>query len=94
MDGQVLVAILAALGGASAIGGAVTKIISTARSWREGVRQREDEADERLVVRLEKRVERLEKALDERDEYIAALVMSLGMAGVRIPARAKGPEEG
>lgn len=86
MDGQVVIAILAALGGASAIGGAIAKIISTVRSWREGVRQREDQADERLVKRLEKKIEILEIKDAANTRYIRRLVMALGKAGIDIPA--------
>lgn len=102
MNGEIFIGILAALGGASAIGGAIVKIISTWRSWREGVRQREDEADERLVKRLEKTIlsqdetiHVLRARLDSQGEYILELVTTLARAGVPIPMRPyKGPEEG
>lgn len=102
MDGEAIIAVLAALGGASAIGGAIVKIISTWHSWREGVRQREDEADERLVKRLEKTIDEraaeiktLRGDLHTQAEYILELVTTLARAGVPIPMRPyKGPEEG
>lgn len=102
MNGETIIAVLAALGGASAIGGAIVKIISTWRSWREGVRQREDEADERLVKRLEKTIDRQDDKIrelraqkDAQAEYILELVTTLARAGVPIPMRPyKGPEEG
>jgi cytochrome c biogenesis protein ResB len=102
VNGETVVAILAALGGASAIGGAVAKIINTWRSWREGVQQREDEADERLVKRLEatiieqgKEIKTLRSQLNDQGEYILELVMAMARAGLSIPMRrTKGPEEG
>lgn len=102
MNGETIIAVLAALGGASAIGGAIVKIISTVRGYREGIRQREDEADERLVKRLEKTIlaqdatiQGLRDRLDAQGEYILELVTTLARAGVPIPMRPfKGPEEG
>jgi hypothetical protein len=102
VNGEILIGILAALGGASAIGGAIAKIISTVRGYREGIRQREDEADERLVKRLEKTIiaqdeviHALRIRLDAQGEYILELVTTLARAGVPIPMRPfKGPEEG
>lgn len=102
MNGEILIGILAALGGASAIGGAVVKIISTVRGYREGIRQREDEADERLVKRLERtigeqgdEIKALRIQIHTQGEYILELVTTLARAGVPIPMRPyKGPEEG
>lgn len=102
MNGEIFIGILAALGGASAIGGAIAKIISTVRGYREGIRQREDEADERLVKRLERtigeqgdEIKVLRGQIHTQGEYILELVTTLARAGVPIPMRPyKGPEEG
>lgn len=83
MSTEAVVAILAALGG----GGFLLQAFAAWRSWREGNRQREEAADERLVVRLERRIEilEMERALDS--EYIRMLVQAVGELGGKIPPR-------
>lgn len=80
---QAVVAILAAVGGV----GGIVQVIKAIRAWRDGVRQREDQADERLVKRLERRIESLEVRADLDQEYIRRLVSALGQAGIAIPSR-------
>lgn len=80
---QAIVAILAAIGG---VGGLV-QLFNAFRSWRDGVRQREDEADERLVNRLERDIEVLKIQTRADARYIRRLVMALGKAGIEIPDR-------
>lgn len=78
---QAIVAVLAAIGG---IGG-VVQVINAYRAYRDGVRQREDEAEERLVRRLEKDIEILKLQARADARYIRRLVMALGQAGIEIP---------
>lgn len=80
---QAVVAILAAIGG---IGG-IVQLINAVKSYRDGVRQREDEAEERLVKRLEGRIDVLEIERKQDAEYIRRLIQALGTAGIEIPAR-------
>lgn len=80
---EVLVAALAAIGGA----GGVVQIIRAIRAYRDGVRLREDEADERLVKRLESRILVLETRADLAADYERLLVHALGAAGIPIPSR-------
>jgi hypothetical protein len=83
MSTEAVVAILAALGG----GGFLLQAFAAWRSWREGIRQREEAADERLVARLERRIEILEMERAHDSEYIRALIEALGQAGIKIPPR-------
>lgn len=80
---QVIIALMAAVGG---VGGFV-QALNAIRAWRDGVRQREEAADERLVLRLEKRIEvlEMERALDS--EYIRMLIQTVGEMGGKIPSR-------
>lgn len=94
MDGQLIVSILGALGGATAIGAAFVKAIRTVQSWREGIHQREDQAEERLVKRLEDRINRLEVRADADADYIRRLVHALGTAGIAIPSRKEMTDDG
>lgn len=80
---QAIVAILAAIGG---VGGLV-QLVNAFRSWRDGVRQREEQADERLTKRLEARIDTLEVERRQDAEYIRRLIMALGRAGIDIPER-------
>lgn len=80
---EIAVALLAAVGGT----GGVLQLIRTARAWRDGVRQREDAAEERLVRRLEKRVDLLEARAAEDAAYQAALMTAIAQAGGAIPPR-------
>ena len=78
---QAVVALVAAFGGV----GTMIQVLNAYRAYRDGVRQREDLAEERLMKRLEKKIEVLEirSAADAR--YIRRLVMALGRAGIEIP---------
>src|SRR5690606_686473 len=102
---QVVGYLVAAFGGA----GTLLQLLRMYQSWRAGVRQRQDEADERLVSRLEKIIEYKDKVIEDRDlriavlergrssdgEYILVLVTALAQADQPIPMRPiKGPEEG
>jgi hypothetical protein len=102
---QVVGYLVAAFGGA----GTLLQLLRMYQSWRDGVRQRQDEADERLVSRLEKIIEYKDKVIEDRDlriavlergrssdgEYILVLVTALAQADQPIPMRpVKGPEEG
>jgi hypothetical protein len=78
---QVVVALVAAFGGT----GALIQVVNALRAYRDGVRQREEEADERLVRRLEKDIEILKIQERANAAYIRRLVMALGRAGVEIP---------
>lgn len=78
---QVVVALVAAFGGT----GTMIQVVSLYRAYRDGVRQREEEADERLVRRLEKDIEILKIQERANAAYIRRLVMALGRAGVEIP---------
>jgi hypothetical protein len=82
---QAIVAVLAAIGGV----GGVVQLVNAFRAWRDGVKQREEEAEERLVKRLEARIDRLELERAQDNEYIRRLVMALGTAGIPIPSRAE-----
>ena len=86
MTTETLVAILAALGG----GGFIIQAIRAFRDWRDGVKQREEAADERLVTRLEKRIDTLEIERRQDAEYVRRLIMALGRAGIEIPERSDG----
>lgn len=81
---QALVAILAAAGGV----GTMVQMVKAVQSYRLGIRQREEEADERLVKRLENRIDALEIERRQDAEYIRRLIMALGRAGIEIPERA------
>lgn len=83
MSTEAVVAILAALGG----GGFLIQVFNAIRSYREGAKLRETEADERLVIRLEKEIAelRLERAQDA--DHIRRLIEALGKAGIDIPPR-------
>jgi peptidyl-tRNA hydrolase len=78
---QAVVALIAAFGGV----GTFMQIIKAWQAWRDGIRQREDEAEERLVARLEKKIEVLEIQAKADSRYIRRLVMALGRAGIEIP---------
>lgn len=78
---QVVGALVAAFGGM----GTVIQLIKAWQAWRDGVKQREDEAEERLVRRLEKDIEILKIQERANAAYIRRLVMALGRAGVEIP---------
>lgn len=80
---QVIIALMAAVGG---VGGFV-QVLNAIRAWRDGVRQREEAADERMVKRLENRVVQLELKDDQNSEYIRLLIEALGAAGIKIPPR-------
>lgn len=80
---QFILGVLAAIGGA----GGIVQLIKAIRSWRDGIRQREVEADERLVNRLEQRIAALETRADLDNEYIRRLIEALGRAGIEIPSR-------
>lgn len=86
MSADALVAVLAALGG----GGFIIQAISAIRAWREGVRQREEAGDERLLARYERRVDELELRVEHGEQYIRSLIEALGMAGIPIPPRDHG----
>jgi hypothetical protein len=78
---QVVVTLVAAFGGT----GTLIQVVSLYRAHRDGIRQREEEADERLVRRLEKDIEILKIQERANAAYIRRLVMALGRAGVEIP---------
>jgi hypothetical protein len=78
---QALTAIVAAFGGV----GTFVQLTKWYTSWRDGIRQREDEAEERLVKRLEKDIEILKIQTRADAVYIRRLVMALGRAGIEIP---------
>src|SRR5690606_1207542 len=59
---QVVGYLVAAFGGA----GTLLQLLRMYQSWRAGVRQRQDEADERLVSGLEKIIESKEKGIEDR----------------------------
>ncbi len=80
---EALVTILAALGG----GGFLIQLLMFFRSWRDGVKMKAEEADERLIKRYEDRLSRLEVRADADARYIARLVSALGRAGIEIPDR-------
>lgn len=83
MTVNAIVAILAAIGG---VGGLV-QLVKAIQAWRDGIRQREEAADERLYTRMEHDIEimKIERAQDA--DYIRRLVQALGMAGIPIPPR-------
>lgn len=86
-----IVAILAAIGGV----GGVVQLVKAIQSWRDGIRQREADADERAIQRLERELGemRLERAQDA--DHIRRLIQALGTAGIPIPPRverAEGPD--
>lgn len=83
MNTEALVAVLAALGG----GGFIIQAIGAFRAWRDGVKQREEAADDRLLARYEKRVDELEIRVAHGEEYIAMLVQAIGEMGGKIPPR-------
>jgi hypothetical protein len=83
-----IIALLAAIGG---IGG-IVQLIKAIQSWRDGIRQRVDQAEEKLVQRLEGRIDRLEMRADLDAEYIRRLVHALGTAGIPIPSRKEMPD--
>ena len=78
---QAVVALVAAFGGV----GTMIQVLNAYRAYRDGVRQREEEADERLVRRLERDIEILKIQERANAAYIRRLVMALGRAGVDIP---------
>lgn len=80
---QAVVAILAAIGG---VGGLV-QLVNAFRAWRDGVKQREEAADERLLARYERRVDELELRVAHGEEYIGLLVQAVGELGGKIPPR-------
>jgi hypothetical protein len=82
-------AILAALGG----GQTLLSAIKAYRAYKEGVRQREVDADERAIVRLERELAemRIERAQDA--DHIRRLIEALGMAGIPIPPRVVGDRD-
>lgn len=75
--------LIVALGGA----GGVVQVVKAIRSWRDGVRQRDLDADDRAIARLERYVERLESARDADTVYLGILITALASAGLPVPPR-------
>lgn len=80
---EFIVALAIALGGA----GGIMQIVKAVKAWRDGVKQREDDADARAITRLERTVERLEKAREADAVYIAVLMTALASGGLPVPPR-------
>ena len=90
MSEAVLIALVAALGGA----GGIATMLKAWADHRNNLHAREDDADERLVTRLERRLDGAEKEIRtlhlqrEADAlYIAQLAWALANAGIPIPPR-------
>lgn len=80
---NVIIPLLAAIGG----GGAILQLVRLIQAWRDGIKIREDEAEERLLKRYEVRIQALEYRADLDADYIRRLVHALGTAGIPIPSR-------
>jgi len=80
---NVVIALLAAMGGLGTFGQAVKWY----RSYRDGIKQREVEKDERFIERLESRIEYLEIRDRMSTDYIQRLIEALGREGIAIPSR-------
>lgn len=83
MDSNVWITAAVTLLGA----GGLVSLIKAIIDYRAGHAQREDDADERLVTRLEKSVEKLTDQLDAANEYISELTDALIDAGLKVPRR-------
>jgi len=79
----VLLAIIGVLGGA----GGLFTLAKAVLDHRANYHETELEADERLVARLERRLDEAERRLDAAEAYIHKLMISLARAGVEIPPR-------
>ena len=85
-----MLAVIGVLGGA----GGLATIVKAILDHRAQVSSREQDADERLVTRLErrlteteKRLSDVERALEDERTFNALLIQSLAKAGIDIPAR-------
>lgn len=77
------VAVLAAIGGV----GGIVQLVKAIQSWRDGVRQREQDADERAIVRLERELDEMRIERRQDADHIRRLIQALGTAGIPIPPR-------
>jgi molybdopterin synthase catalytic subunit len=67
--------------------GGLVQLIGAVRDWVQGRAQRQEESDERYVLRLEKEINHIRAELRESNEYIVHLVNALIEAGIKVPAR-------
>lgn len=90
MSEAVIIGIISLIGGA----GGVVALIKSVLDYRANRAARIEDADERLVARLERRLDEQEKRIEElealRDadaQYIIMLTTMLAQAGIAVPKR-------
>ena len=80
---ETLAAVIIAVFGA----GGLVQLVKAIRDWHQGKAQREVDAEERHITRLEKRIEELEHQHEADARRIEQLVIALGKAGIDVPPR-------
>lgn len=85
--GQVTVAIIASVCGASALWATVHKIIVAVLDYRNGVRQRESDRGEKDEAELKAEIQALRLELIGERRYVEALLIAFARAGGEPPAR-------
>lgn len=85
--GQVAVAIVAALAGASALWASAHKIVASVLDYRNGVRQRESVNREKGEAELRAEIQQLRADLIAERRYVEALLIAFAIQGGNPPPR-------
>lgn len=67
--------------------GGIIQLIKAIKAWRDGIKQKETDADDRALARAERAIEKLEAERNADTEYIRQLMNALSKAGADIPPR-------
>lgn len=79
----IIIAAIVALGGT----GGVVAALKAFFDYRSGIQNKEVNADERIMDRLENQLKKLQEDFDEERRYTNRLLNSLAQAGIAIPER-------